>query len=56
MYGHVRGVRFHAGNAVTGFFGMFNVSGAWLTGGLSTGRVLIKKIPKFDLPQTLVSY
>ena len=36
MYGHVRGVRFHAVSAVTGCIGMVNVSGVWLTGGLST--------------------
>ena len=35
VYGQVRGVRLHAVSAVTSCIGMVNVSGAWLTEGLS---------------------
>ena len=34
--GWVHGERFHAVSAVTGCIGMVNVSGVWLTGGLSS--------------------
>ena len=56
VYGWVRGMRVHAVTAASSCIGMVNVSGAWLTGGLSSADEIIATTPRDNhvrAPRTL---